>query len=137
MVHSASGPAPDPSPVVLGTLFVHSPSGLAIRHEVVVLGTIETARDRARSRPSPAPFAGPPANRGCGREPRVDSHRAGGAGRSPLAWYDSSAVRASTAAGDRQLSADPAQQSPRGPFTGFHSPVQEPDVVDRGVLPGE
>ena len=52
MVHSASAPAPDPSPVDLSTLFVHSPPGLAIWRKVVVLRTIETAPDRG----APAPF---------------------------------------------------------------------------------
>ncbi len=73
MVHSASTPAPDPSPVDLGTLLVHNSTGLAIRRKIVVLGTIETAPDRARSPPFPAPFTGPPANQG---GPRIDSHEA-------------------------------------------------------------
>ncbi len=37
MVHSASTPAPDPSPVDLRTLLVHNSTGLAIRRGIVVL----------------------------------------------------------------------------------------------------
>jgi hypothetical protein len=36
-LHSTTTPAPDPSPVVLRMLFMHSSTGLAIRAEIVVL----------------------------------------------------------------------------------------------------
>ncbi len=54
MVHSASTSAPDPSPGVLSTLLVHNSTGLAIQRKIVVLRSIETALDRARSHPFPS-----------------------------------------------------------------------------------
>ncbi len=60
---------------------MHNPTGLAIRPKIGVLCTIETGRDRPRSRPFPSAFTEPPANPSRPpsqppRGPRVDSHRA-------------------------------------------------------------
>jgi hypothetical protein len=59
-LHSTTTPAPDPSPVVLRMLFMHSSTGLAIWAEIVVLCRFQDRFDGARTHvPLPAPLKGP------------------------------------------------------------------------------
>jgi hypothetical protein len=140
MVHSASTPAPDPSPVDLSTLLVHNPTGLGSAAGIVVSCTIETARDRprSRSRPRSRPL---PQRRLPSRTPfRGDGRHKSAAGRESTAT--GGAWRACTAGYRRAgrwrgvVSGPPPTHTPRTEPAPPCNPPLNPRICTRSCTPG-